>query len=206
MEAIVAGSTGATGQAIVKELLATSSITRVYAMTRKVTDPSYFSADSNQQEKLKIVNFDSVISGTTTIPSKIELAFCCLGSAPHSIESDLIAPSKLADYLSRRPQPPSKVLLISADGANSNSWLSYPRTIGKREEYFKSKFSDNLVIFRPRLLLRNDKSRSIEKFASWFLPKSFKMNVENLAKSAVNVMINPTNGHQIYSHSEILAS
>lgn len=56
---------------------------------------------------------------------------------------------------------------MSSGGADPNSMIGYSKTIGRREEAFEGMKFKYLSIFRPAMLLRQDKQRMKEKI---FLP------------------------------------
>ena len=179
MRAIVAGSTGATGLAITKQLLQDSSYASVTALTRRPVEKSHFGDVGH--DKLTIKNFDETINRSSD-PNAYDVAYCCLGAAPHTEEADYVIPAKFADYCEKNQIP--RVLLISSVGADANSWISYPRTIGRREEYFKQR-SFQLSIFRPQFILRGELARAKEIFFTTILPSGFKIDVNTIGKAAV---------------------
>jgi len=193
LNAIVAGSTGATGKKIVRELLERDEIGLVTVLTRKeISSPSeYFS--SSKVSKLKIKPFSTIDSNPKeSLESKYNLAFCAMGSSPYSIENDYTAPCKFADYCVKAKV--STMSLISSGGANPTSIYGYLKIIGQREEYFTSKVNcasgfNNLIILRPGLLLRGEKTRLKEKVLDFLMPAKLKISVESVARVAVDEAI-----------------
>ncbi|KAG8348052.1 hypothetical protein ERJ75_000756100 [Trypanosoma vivax] len=58
---------------------------------------------------------------------------------------------------------------ISAQVASKTSWLLYPRTKGRADAAVAALELPRLCIYRPGLLARGSKTRSMEKIASWFI-------------------------------------
>jgi oxidoreductase len=59
---------------------------------------------------------------------------------------------------------------VSSQGASASSWFLYPKTKGEIEEHLKTVGFETLDIYRPGLLARGDKARTVEKIAEWIVP------------------------------------
>jgi hypothetical protein len=80
----------------------------------------------------------------------------------------------------------SRCALVSAVGAKAGSIFGYVDTIGRREDAFKAmEFPDGLVIFRPKLLLRQESKRTKEKILECFSPDSQCIDTRDMAKIIV---------------------
>ena len=104
------------------------------------------------------------------------------------------------------------ISLISAVGADSNSWNYYLRTKGMLEkEIIKLEF-DNTNIFRPGHLMGNKKrldivladmvSLSIDPFLNGSLKKFRSVSVKKLSKSVVQKSIDSKNGINVFDYKD----
>ena len=104
------------------------------------------------------------------------------------------------------------ITLISAVGADSNSWNYYLKTKGMlEEEIIKLKF-DNTNIFRPGHLMGNKKrldivladmvSLVIDPFLNGSLKKFRSVSVKKLSKSVVQKSIDSKNGISVFDYKD----
>ena len=104
------------------------------------------------------------------------------------------------------------ISLISAVGADSNSWNYYLKTKGMLEkEIIKLEF-DNTNIFRPGHLMGNKKrvdiiladmvSLAIDPFLNGSLKKFRSVSVEKLSKSVVQKSIDSKNGINVFDYKD----
>ena len=104
------------------------------------------------------------------------------------------------------------ISLISAVGADSNSWNYYLRTKGMLEkEIIKLEF-DNTNIFRPGHLMGNKKrldiiladmvSLAIDPFLNGSLKKFRSVSVKKLSKSVVQKSIDSKNGINVFDYKD----
>ena len=104
------------------------------------------------------------------------------------------------------------ISLISAVGADSNSWNYYLKTKGMLEkEIIKLEF-DNTNIFRPGHLMGNKKrldiiladmvSLAIDPFLNGSLKKFRSISVEKLSKSVVQKSIDSKNGINVFDYKD----
>ncbi|KAF4725288.1 hypothetical protein FOZ62_005799, partial [Perkinsus olseni] len=112
------------------------------------------------------------------------IAFCCLGSAPYTEESDYLAPTAFAHACKKADQSVG-MSLVSAGGADPNSMIGYSKTIGRREEAFEYMKFDRLSIFRPAMLLRQDKQRMKEKIFLPMTPPKYQVDTRDVARAMV---------------------
>lgn len=79
---------------------------------------------------------------------------------------------------------------ISSTGASSSSWFLYPKTKGEADESLMRKgYFAKASIWRPGLLGRKDKARTVEKFASFFVSA---MDVGQVAAAIIATMKSPS--------------
>ncbi len=104
------------------------------------------------------------------------------------------------------------ISLISAVGADSNSWNYYLKTKGMLEkEIIKLEF-DNTNIFRPGHLMGNKKrldiiladmvSLAIDPFLNGSLKKFRSVSVKKLSKSVVQKSIDSKNGINVFDYKD----
>ena len=104
------------------------------------------------------------------------------------------------------------ITLISAVGADSNSWNYYLKTKGMLEkEIIKLEF-DNTNIFRPGHLMGNKKrldiiladmvSLAIDPFLNGSLKKFRSVSVKKLSKSVVQKSIDSKNGISVFDYKD----
>ena len=185
---VIAGSTGACGQAFVSQHLEDPNCVQVIALTRNPVDSFGASFHETFLKKLIIeqVDFGNLQeSGVIddSIPRPIH-AVCALGSAPFSELSDFTLPCKFADYC--KTKEIKTMTLVSASGCKAGSIFGYLDTIGRREDYFISKKFEKLITLRPKLLLRGELARKKESFFTCITPSSQQIRVEDLARAAVS--------------------
>lgn len=108
-----------------------------------------------------------------------------------------------------------KFILVSAQGANPDSFFFYPRVKGETEEALRSLELPSLTIMRPSLLVGDrDEKRGAEEFAisayrklSKILPEGMNRRlgtkVSKLAKDIVAEARNPSSGFVIRTPKDI---
>lgn len=165
--ALVIGSTGLVGKKLVKQLCSDADYSAIYALVRS---KSAFIDDKLTEI---IVNFDQ-LENTIGLP-EINHIYCCLGTTIKKAGTHnnfkkvdyeyILSTSKLG--LSRGA---TKMLVVSALGANSKSTIFYNRVKGEMEEALMSLNFESVHIFRPSMLggHRNE-FRLGEKIGSFFL-------------------------------------
>ncbi len=207
--AVVAGATGATGRWIVCELVNNPSCTAVIALTRSdIGSPGevFPSADAEfMKSKLIIQKIDFNLlkqTGEFSESSKPQpqVAFCALGSAPFSEDSDFITP--VAFGRACKAAGVESMFLVSAQGAKPGSWIPYSDTIGRREEAFKALNFRRLGIYRSGMMDRQEKTRTNE-WIRHILPSCLVLSTKDIARVMVESAIRMKDGVFIFSHSEI---
>lgn len=166
--AAVFGSTGLVGREVVAELLDNKEFDRVIAVARKnfeVTHP-----------KLEVLIPDNyMIPGAYENKCRTDTYFCCIGTTIKIAgtkekfrQADLDIPvmiAGLAEKLSVK-----NLVVISSIGASDKSANFYLRTKGEMEKRVRERFSGNLKIVRPSLLMGNrSEFRFGEKASTYFM-------------------------------------
>lgn len=191
--ALVSGGTGAIGKYLVAELLANDKFVAVTVIGRReISFPSDKQPSGDQLAKLhykQVGDLDEIasIEPSQLTPSEYEVAFCALGTtrkdagsaaAFRKIDHDGVV--NFGDLAKKAGV--QHLQLVSSVGANKNSFFLYPKVKGETEEYYRSLVVKQLSIFRPPLLDRGDKARTVEKLAA-FIVSSAK--VGDVAKAMV---------------------
>nr|CCC91817.1 conserved hypothetical protein [Trypanosoma congolense IL3000] len=87
---------------------------------------------------------------------------------------------------------------VSAQMANKNSWFLYPQTKGRADFAVEELKMPRLCIYRPGLLDRGEKTRTVEKIAKWFVSA---IPVETCGRAIVRDFLHCSGGHDAV-HSE----
>ena len=164
--ALVAGSTGLIGTALIKVLVQSQRYREVKAITRRdlsVTDP-----------KLKPLVVDYRALEESRAELQADDVFCCLGTTMAKAKSkenfrevDYSFPLALAH--ASRAVNAKQFLLVSALGADKDAKIFYNRVKGETEQAISRIGFECVHIFRPSLLLGpRTESRSAEDAAKFF--------------------------------------
>jgi len=209
IRALVIGGTGATGKELVRELLQSPRFSGVVSLVRKQP------ADQPTHPKLQtvVIDMDKMEEQFQPEDTSFDVSFCCLGttrgdagSAEAFRKVDLGYASAFG-RISQRIHVPS-MHLVSSQGANANSWFLYPKTKGEAEQAYKDMGFQNLSIFRPGLLDRGDKARTIEKIALAIIPsisvKTVATAMRKLAESQYDNTLEKKGAH-ILTNRDIFA-
>ncbi|KAG7391257.1 Oxidoreductase htatip2 [Phytophthora boehmeriae] len=129
------------------------------------------------QGKLQIVtvDFEELHRDWKNVPEGIDAAFSCLGTTRKDAGSaeafrkvDLEYVTTFAELAKGAGVP--YFGLLTASNANKDSWFLYPQTKGEVEENVKRLSFERTSIFRPGLIDRGEKARTVESIASYILP------------------------------------
>ncbi|WIA44601.1 hypothetical protein OEZ86_007319 [Tetradesmus obliquus] len=196
MSALVLGGTGAVGHHIVQQLLASDQWSKVTTVGRREVP---LPADQPGTSKLQqvVVNMDALQSEAAGSFAGVDAVFCALGTTRadagsaegfRKVDHDYVAAAAAAAKAAGVPY----FGLVSAQGANagvpSSDWrllhpLLYTRTKGLAEEAVKGQGFARGGIFRPGMLDRGDKARSIEKL---FAPLTGAIAVSDVARAMLS--------------------
>ena len=164
--ALVAGGTGLVGSQLVKLLIQSTKFDGVKVLVRKENPTQIEGADVLEVDYERLSEFEQYL--------KADVIFCCLGTTIKKAGSkekfrkvDYAYPYELAKLCLKNGD--IQFNIITANGANSNSFFFYNRVKGDIEKALEGLNIQNLNIFRPSLLLgkRNEK-RITEEVGSIF--------------------------------------
>ena len=211
LTAIVIGATGATGSALVTQLLEDSRFKSVVVFSRRALSITHAKLTCH------IVDFDNpqlwadLVKGDVLF-SALATTLKQAGSQKEQYKIDYTYQYQTAETAAANGV--EAYVLVSAMGANENSMLFYPRIKGQLDKAVASLPFKQIHIFRPGFLLRQpDKIRPMEKlgiaiihgFNKLGLFKSQKaLPVEVLAQKMRDVLFKPTTTNfQVYSLDSI---
>lgn len=190
--AIIAGATGLTGKALIREILAGQDFTKIKLITRKellISDP--------RVEPILIHSLDDIIPQDPRFSA--DIYFCCLGttikkagsrSAFKKVDFEAVVNfAKAAKIFGAK-----KFILVSAVGTSEKSVIFYSRVKAAAEKEVINLAIPGTCIFRPSLLMGEREEfrffealsirfmRKIEGSLSTSLRKKWATNVDQLAK------------------------
>ncbi len=175
MIAIIIGATGATGTALLKQLIIDDIFKKIIVFTR---NPIKITSDKIEEN---LVDFNNIEKWSGLI--KGDIIFSALGTTKKE------AGGKDAQYLvdftyqyniarAGAENKVQKYLLVSSIGANSDSKFFYPKIKGKLEDAVKKLNFQNIHVLQPPVLIRQkDKIRSGEKSFINVLNKLNKLGI-----------------------------
>ncbi|WP_342083615.1 NAD(P)H-binding protein [Dyadobacter sp. OTU695] len=156
MKAIIIGATGATGKDLLDTTISDPDYREVAIFVRRSTGITH----SKLTEVL--TDFDNLKDVSGQIHG--DVLFSCLGTTLKAAGSkekqrhiDYEIPLEFAQIARRNGVP--KMVLLSAYGASPDSNVFYSRLKGELEEEIKKLAFENLIIFKPGLLLRKNSDR-----------------------------------------------
>lgn len=194
MIALVLGSTGAVGKALVAELTSNSSFDEVRAITRR----QYEFKNNSAKLVQKIVDFDALekhekdLKGADVLFVAMGTTRASAGSAENflKIDQELTVAATKAAITSGKDQ---KILYVSSSGASTSSPFLYPKSKAATETKLRELGAKTTIVFRPGLLELNDEreeSRVGEAIARAIIPrlrlfglKSLSSNVTEIARA-----------------------
>lgn len=158
---LVLGSTGLIGREVIRQ-----SPVPLYCAARRSID------DLEPKHQLLVENNLTELQ----FPDGLETVICCLGSTIKKAGSkqafkamDLDLPLGLLEKALE--QGAKRLLIVSSQGASSKSLLFYNQIKGNLEDAIGLQNWQQVVIFRPSLLLgQRDEMRPVERFAQWLFP------------------------------------
>ena len=211
LTALVIGATGATGTELVKQLIDDHQYSSVVVFSRRPLLLSHPNLTTH------IVDFDNPQSWAHFVQG--DVLFSALATTLKQAGSQ--KEQYKIDYTYQYQTAATAVangvanyVLVSAMGANTKSWLFYPRIKGELDKAVEALPFKQIHIFRPGFLLRQpDKIRPMEKlgiaiihfFNKLGLFKSQKpLPVDVLAQKMRSVLLNPAaQQFQVYSLNSI---
>ncbi|MDV2684628.1 NAD(P)H-binding protein [Alkalihalophilus lindianensis] len=147
--ALILGATGLVGRQVVKDLTSASEYKEVHLLVRRPVDKT------NPKQIVHVVDFDSLVEESFPHVNDV---FICIGTTIKKAKTkkafkkvDFDYPLKVATMA--RNKGASRLLVISAIGADHSSRVFYSRVKGEMEEAIKELSYPHVDIFRPSLLL-----------------------------------------------------
>lgn len=212
MKAVVVGGTGAVGREIVLQLLASDRWQTVTTVGRRPLDAADAARDSTAAnarglpaaafQKLTHVQAPDITDLPASAFANADAVFCALGttrgdagSAEAFLRVDLhgVEAAVRAAKAASGAAPPRFFGLVSASGANAAlpaphfvglHPLLYSQTKGAAEEAVRAAGFESASAYRPGLLSRGAKARTIEKVLA-FVPVVPRIAVADVARVAV---------------------
>ncbi|MEH0157768.1 NAD-dependent epimerase/dehydratase family protein [Limibacter armeniacum] len=207
--AIIIGTTGLVGSSLLKQLLDSDQYSTVISVGRRMS--------GQKHEKLQelVTNLDNISDLELSVTP--DIAFCCLGTTMKkagSKEAFYKVDYKYVEaFANWAKQHDVKVFsVISAMGADPESFFYYNQVKGKIEENLSDIGFDALHIFRPSLLLGDreelrigeDIGKLLNSILSPVIPKRYKgIKAFNVAKVMLLKSIEATLGTHIFPSDEI---
>ena len=210
--ALIAGATGLVGKKLLHKLLQNDNYHKVISLVRRDM-PS-----NHPKLEQVLVDFDKLEEVAPEL--KADDYFCCLGTTMKKAGSkenfakvDYLYPVNLATIAEKNNS--KKYLLISAMGADTQSFIFYNKVKGEVEEDISKKNIESIYIFRPSLLLGNrEEERLGEKIATHiYKPLSFLLkgpleklkpiHAKEVASGMVNMAQKDLKGVHIFKSEEI---
>lgn len=191
MKAIILGSTGAVGQALVTELINNSNYEEVRAISRReyqfdIKSPKFTS---------KVVNFANLAAHTNDLQG-FDSVFVTMGttraiagSAENFIEIDQdltleATKSTLTQGLEQH------ILYCSSAGASESSLFLYPKSKGQTERHLRELGAASTTIFRPGFLETQEKrerARLAERIAGPIISSLRYVGIKSASASVTEV-------------------
>jgi uncharacterized protein YbjT (DUF2867 family) len=159
--AVVIGATGLVGTELIQKLALEGSHGQIIAICR---DAASKNKPSFNNPKVRILNFDFKnwtdleLQVRSFLGTSTANFFCCLGTTLSKAGSEEDFKKVDCDYVVHFAKlahscRAEQLLVVSALGADKNSYVFYNRTKGEMEEFVKNEFNGKLYFFRPSLLL-----------------------------------------------------
>jgi len=209
MQALIIGSTGATGKDLLDLLLKDPFFEQVTIFIRRKSETQH------QKLKVQVIDFDKpedwkhLVIGDVLF-SLLGTTMKAAGSKEAQWKVDYDYQYSFAKAASENNVP--NYVLISAAMSSPNSRLFYSRMKGQLEEAVKSLQFESINIFKPPMLIRKDTDRPGEtfgiKFINFFnklgLFKSQKaMPTETLAQAMINAVKSNDKGIKVFNPIDI---
>jgi oxidoreductase len=181
LKVVVVGATGATGTALVAELLQESAITVLTVLVRKA--PA--SADDGKLVT-RVVDFDNLKGTAAGVFNGVDVVFCTLGTTRKiagkegfiKVDHDYVLEvAQLARAAGVR-----HFSIVSSQGASASSFFLYMSVKGKVEDALRAMHWPCLTILQPGMLDRPNSQRLLERIAASIIPA---LPVSTLARAMV---------------------
>jgi len=208
--AILAGASGLIGKELVQKLINSDQYRLIYLLSRRKGEFTH--------EKIRelVIDFEKI--DQLIFDEPVDDVFCTLGTTMKQAGSrdnfkkvDFEYVVALANL--GKQSGATKFLVISAMGADSKSAIFYNKVKGMTEEALIKIGYDQLIIFRPSLLLgKRPEARFAERLLGVFMktfnfliPDNYKaIQAEKVADSMLKIAINSTASVLIVKSGEML--
>jgi len=178
--AIIAGASGLVGAELLRKLIDSDQYSLIYVLSRKKNGIVH------EKTRELVIDFDQLSELKFNEP--VDDVYCTLGTTMNKAGSR--RNFKKVDYeyvvalanLGKRSGA-SKFLVISAMGANPKSSVFYNKVKGMTEEAIKNIGLNELVIFRPSLLLGERSEMRVAEKLSGFMMKALNVLIPDNYKA-----------------------
>ena len=207
LKALISGHTGATGQALLNELIASPDYESIVAVGRRE------SVAHRGEPKLKQYVVENMLEMSTTLPNianGFDAAFCCIGTT----FNDVFKKSKADEYqavdfgIATEFAKLAKLsgveffAIITGDKCDSKSQFRMTKVKGETEDFVISLGFPRVAILRPGLLNRGKDRRGwMEQVATFW--GIFGLPVQKLAQSMVWMNLYQTESLKRYETIDI---
>ncbi|WP_031569289.1 hypothetical protein [Rheinheimera texasensis] len=206
IRALIIGHTGATGKALLDQLIASDDCESIVAFGRRESIEHKGVAKLTQHI---VPNMLEIASQPLAHAIGANSAFCCIGTAFH----DVFKSSKAAEYRSTdfgiatefakysKAAGVEFFSFISGQGANSKSSMNMYRVKGEVEDFVTELQFERAAYLRPGSLDRGNDASTTEKILTlWGL---IGLPVADLARAMFNITMTQTNNVQVYDGKSI---
>ena len=207
MKALIIGATGATGSALIEQLLRNENFHRIEIFARKKINLNHEKLICNLVDFNELETWKNKLKGDVLF-SALGTTRKDAGSKSSQYKVDFTYQLNVAKIAAENMV--KQLVLVSSTGANSKSLFFYPKIKGKLEDEVKKMDFDNVHIFQPPILIRQkDKIRPnevqgiklINKINKIGLLRSQKpMPIDLLAEKMINASLRSTS-KKIHTYS-----
>lgn len=223
--ALLAGATGLVGSELLRQLLSDANCSQVTVLARR---PPSGAAASDARGKLRVITTDFDRMEQALAGVEAEVVFCALGTTIKQAKTqqafrrvDYDYPVMLGEWALR--QGVTKMIVVSAMGADASSRIFYSRVKGEMEQRLSRLGLPELHVLRPSLLLGDRAEvRTGERIAILLSPLLRMLTVGPLRKyrpihdkqvaaamraaASVEHLLNKRDQVRMYNSDEIAAS
>nr|XP_027319433.2 LOW QUALITY PROTEIN: oxidoreductase HTATIP2 [Anas platyrhynchos] len=198
----VLGASGATGQALLRELRARGLFARVTLIGRRRLSLAEESGTAVEQV---VVDFERLSEHAAAFRGH-DVGFCCLGTTRSKAGADGFVRVD-RDYVAQaaelaRAGGCKHFVTLSSQGANEHSRFLYLRVKGEVEKLVQAVGFDRCTILRPAVLLcTRQEFRPLEWLTqhvlgavAWFFPTAYSVPVQTVARAMVASVLQPGGG------------
>ncbi|KAJ7355787.1 hypothetical protein DFH08DRAFT_955241 [Mycena albidolilacea] len=196
--ALILGSTGQVGGALLKELLASSTFTRIGEFGRRNTSLDALPAAGKDKLEQKVLDFEK-LEAAGLREGKWDVVFIALGTTAKAAGSSEAFERIDREYVinaaraAKSEGHPQRLVYVSVGVADPKSYFLYPRSKGLTEEGLAGLGYEDTIVFRPGMLAGTNRTESrpresIAVFVSGLASRfssSLQIKIGPLAKSLI---------------------